>query len=111
MGLGIDIIEISRFIPFKKSRKDLFLLDNYSPAELDYCFSFQDPAPHLAGIFAAKEAVVKCWVKEKITLSAVEIKKEPSGRPVVWINHRRQKLILVSISHSNKIALAIAIKQ
>ena len=57
-GLGIDIVETHRFTLFK-SRDDQFLLDNYSAEELAYCFSFKDPSEHLAGTFAAKEAVFK----------------------------------------------------
>lgn len=109
-GLGIDIVEISRLIPFK-SRDDRFLTNNYSTTELDYCFSFKDPGPHLAGIFAAKEAVLKALGGDKIRLPLIEIRREKSGQPVVWIKNRRQRSILVSISHTAKTSIAVAIKR
>ena len=110
-GLGIDILKIKRFDSFSKTRNNRFLLNNYSKRELDYCFSFKNPAPHLAGTFAAKEAVFKTLRQNNIFLSLIEIRRNKSGKPEVWIKNRRQKLILVSISHTAKIALAIAIKQ
>lgn len=109
-GLGADIVEINRFTPFKKERGDRFLLNNYTAAELDYCFSFKDPVPHLAGTFAAKEAVFKSLGKEKLLFSVIEIRREKSGLPTVWIKNRRQRKILVSISHTNKNCIAIVHK-
>ena len=110
-GLGIDILEIKRFDSFGKSRDSRFLLDNYSKKEIDYCFSFKNPAPHLAGNFAAKEAVFKALGQNNILLSLIEIRRNKNGRPEVWIKNRRQKSILLSISHTANIATAIVTKQ
>lgn len=110
-GIGIDILEIKRFDSLGKSRDSRFLLDNYSKKEIDYCFSFKNSAPHLAGIFAAKEAVFKTLKRDNILFSLIEIRREKNGRPMVWIKNRHQKSIFVSISHTTKIAIAIAIKQ
>ena len=110
-GLGVDIEEISRFLSFKKDRVALFLLNNYTQSELDYCFSFKDPSPHLAGVFVAKEAVFKAMGQKNILLSSIEIRRDKNGRPRVWIKNRHQKSILISISHTANISLAVAIKQ
>lgn len=110
-GLGIDILEIRKFDLFNKSRNSRFLLNNYSKKELTYCFSFKDPGPHLAGIFAAKEAIFKTLGRDDILFSLIEIRRGKNGRPIVWIKNRYQKSIFVSISHTAKIAIAIAIKQ
>ena len=58
-GIGIDIIEISRFRLVVRKGKNRFLENTFSEAERTYCFSYRDPAPHFAGTFAAKEAVEK----------------------------------------------------
>lgn len=108
-GIGIDIVEVSQFFPFKKNRKDRFLQNNYSVAELDYCFSFKNPDPHLAGIFAAKEAVFKALGQNNILSASVEIRRDKNGQPTVWIKNRRQKSVLISISHTTKTAVATAI--
>lgn len=109
-GLGIDILEIKRFTPLKKNKLHHFLQNNYSRAELDYCFSFKNPGPHLAGIFTAKEAVLKTLGRDNVLLSSIEIKRNKNGRPIAWIKGQRQKSIFISISHTEKIAIAIAIK-
>ena|SRR3989344_7377881 len=111
LGLGIDILETKRFDSFGKSRNSRFLLNNYSKKEIDYCFSFKNPALHLAGTFAAKEAVFKVLGQNDILLSLIEIRRNKSGKPEVWIKGHRQKSMSVSISHTAKIAAAIAIKQ
>jgi len=79
-GLGIDILEIKRFGSLGKARNNRFLLNNFSKRELDYCFSFKNPAPHLAGDFAAKEAVFKTLGKNNILLSLIEIRRNKSGK-------------------------------
>jgi phosphopantetheine--protein transferase-like protein len=110
-GIGIDIVETERFLPFEKERENRFLIDNFSKRELDYCFAFCDSSIHLAGTFSAKEAVWKALSNKNILQSTIEIRRDTNGKPEVWIKNRRQKSILVSISHTTKIATAIAIKQ
>ncbi len=110
-GLGIDVIEIERFASFKKNSNNRFLLNNYSKAELNYCFSFKNPKSHLVGIFSAKEAVFKTLGRDDILFSLIEIRRNRSGKLEVWIKNRYQKSIFISISHTAKIAIAIAIKQ
>jgi len=110
-GIGIDIAETKRFFPFSKDRENRFLVSNFSKGELDYCFSFHDPTEHLAGTFAAKEAVVKAIGKQKLLQSTIEIRREKSGMPSVWIANKKQKSIFISISHTKDIATSIAIQQ
>jgi phosphopantetheine--protein transferase-like protein len=108
-GLGIDIVEVKRFKVFK-NKKDNFLFNNFSKQELDYCFSYKDPGTHLAGTFAIKEAVWKALGQKKLLSSTIEIRRDKTGQPTVWLNHKQQTSILVSISHTAKTAVAIAIK-
>lgn len=109
-GIGIDIIESDKFKRFKKNPRDRFLTNNYSRLELAHCFSFHDPRLHLAGIFAAKEAVFKTLGK-KTPQSAIEVRKNKDGSPEIWIKNTRQRSILVSISHTEKFSIAVAIRQ
>ena len=111
-GLGVDILEIKRFVPFRKDRNNRFLKGNFSKKELSYCFAFKNPVPHLVGTFAAKEAVFKALGKKNNFLfSKLEIRREKNGEPKVWLNNRPQKSILISISHTATMAIAIAIKK
>ena len=108
-GLGVDIEQIKRFKILSKRNNNRFLKNNFSKIELDYCFSFNDSATHLAGTFAAKEAIFKS-IGKNILLSEIEVRREKNGNPTVWIKDLRQSKIIVSISHTKNLALAIAIK-
>jgi len=110
-GIGIDIVEIKRFLPFKKDKGNRFLTNTFTQKELDYCFSFCDSETHLAGTFSAKEATWKALGKTGILQSKIEIRRNNFGKPEVWINNRRQTSILVSITHEKSVAVAIAVKQ
>lgn len=106
-GIGIDMIEIRRFRGFGKNNR--FLKNNFSKEELDYCFSFKDSATHLAGTFATKEAVIKILTRS-VPLALIEVKRNRNGKPEIFIKNRREKSIMVSISHTEKLALAFTIK-
>ena len=97
--------------PFKKASKSRFLSNTFSPHELAYCFSFKDYSPHLAGTFAAKEAVHKALGTSGTPLSSLEIRRQKNGQPAVWIKGRFQKSILVSISHTKALAVAAAFRK
>ena len=65
-------------------------------------------AEHLAGIFAAKEAVFKALKKKPEWLS-VELKYEDSGAPILNLSNDLAQKILhsdVSISHDEDYAIA-----
>ena len=109
--LGIDLIEIKRFSAAKNNRQNKFLLNNYSQKELDYCFSFKNSGPHLAGTWAAKEAVFKILGRDDILFSSIEIRRRKNGQPTIWLSNHQQKSIAVSISHTAKLAIAIALKK
>lgn len=109
LGLGIDIVEIKRFQEFSQNRNSRFLVNNFTKKELDYCFSFKDCATHLAGTFVAKEAVFKSLGKD-ILFSKIEVRREKNGNLTIWIKNRKQNRTIVSVSHTDKLALAIAVK-
>ena len=110
-GFGIDVVDVKRFARFRLSRDHRFLTDTFSRAEIEYCYSFTDPAPHLAGTFAAKEAVFKALERGDILLSSIEIRRSKSGAPGVFVSGRVKKAVLVSISHTATLAVAAAIRR
>lgn len=107
-GIGIDIIEVRRLR--KLNKKSTFLNNVFTKAELEYCFSFRFPAPRLAGRFAVKEAVIKASA-DRIFLKDIEVRRAKDGQPKVWIRGRQNKNILVSISHTDSLACAIAYRK
>lgn len=110
-GLGVDVIEICRFNQYTKNINSKFLLNNFTQQELDYCFSYADVATHLAGTFAAKEAVFKAFNIKNLPQAVIEIRRNSDGRPAVWIKNNQHKKILISISHTQEFAVAVAIKK
>jgi holo-[acyl-carrier protein] synthase len=109
LGVGIDAVEIKRFAELVQDRQHPFWSNNFSKNELDHCFAFQDPTPHLAGTFAAKEAVSKALDASQQALSEIEIAHLPSGAPQVSVKNQKRPDILISITHIETTATAIAI--
>lgn len=110
-GIGLDIAEVERFRLLIKQRKLHLLNKMFSSTERRYCFSYADAAPHLAGTFAAKEAVIKARQGAALPLASIEVRRQKSGKPEVWIRGHRSKSLLISISHSREIACAIALQK
>jgi len=116
-GLGNDIIEIQRLRGSIERHGLHFLNRLFSQKEQDYCYRFQDPTPHFAGRFAAKEAIAKALgtgFGASLSWLDIEITNDAHGKPVVHLsetvkkNHNNVK-ILLSISHCNEYATAVAI--
>jgi len=105
--IGTDIIEISRLRkkPLESNRS--FYESIFSHLEIEHCKKFSDPYTHLAGLFAAKEAIIKSFNKP-ITMKQIEISWNASGKPIVNISNRQINNIKISISHSNLFAIAVA---
>ena len=59
VGLGIDATDIPRVAALVERYGDRFLQRVFTEGEIAYCTRRRNPAPHLAGRFAAKEAAMK----------------------------------------------------
>lgn len=110
-GIGIDSTEVHRFKNLKRSDDKHFFAHTFTEEELDYCFSYTDPAPHLAGTFAAKEAVRKVYGDEPIAFTDIEVRHRASGKPEIWMNGTCVRTLLVSITHTATNAIAVALNQ
>lgn len=116
-GLGTDILEISRMRSSIERHGLHFLNRLFSQKEQDYCYKYQDPTPHFAGRFAAKEAVAKAFgtgFGAQLSWHDIEIINDQLGKPVVILSATIQKKynnpkIHISISHCTTYAMATAI--
>jgi holo-[acyl-carrier-protein] synthase len=108
--VGTDIIEIQRFRRRPLKTNMSFYNSIFNKSELMYCLKYSDPYPHLAGIFAAKESVVKCFNKQ-LRMLDISIDRSKDGKPTVIINCYQNKnfKIEISISHTRSLAVAVAI--
>jgi len=58
LGIGIDIIGVSRFRRKKYEENRNFYKKIIVKSEINYCLKFKNSAERFAGIFAIKEAVI-----------------------------------------------------
>jgi holo-[acyl-carrier protein] synthase len=121
LGHGIDIVETARIRKMVEDHGGHFLDRVYTPREQAYCAKSQKRYfEHLAGRFAAKEAVLKVlgtgW-RGGIAWTDIEILPEPSGQPKVTLTGECRRIALeqgitrwhLSISHIETHATASAI--
>lgn len=121
VGHGIDLVETSRIAQMVAEHGERFLQRCFTEQEQRYAAA--NPArqaEHLAGRFAAKEAVLKAlgtgW-SGGIAWTDVEVVRQASGRPSILLHGRcadlaRQQGItqwLLTISHVRSHAMASAI--
>ena len=118
LGLGIDIIEISRIKKSVDEYGEKFLQKVFTQDEISYCNSKYNKHQHYAARFAAKEAVYKAlasgW-KEGLRWKDIEIQNDNSGMPSVKLYGKLKSFISnnaelkISISHSDNYVTAVAI--
>ena len=118
VGIGNDIIEIERIE--KAISKEGFKNKVYTQKELENIEKRGDRVETYAGIFSAKEAISKAigtGVRE-FSLTDLEILNDDLGKPYVAVSEKLDKIIKdkkedyqieISISHSKKYAIAMAI--
>ena len=111
LNVGTDIIEVKRFRSKPlNDRNTGFYHSVFTKSEMKYCAKFSDPYPHLAGIFAAKESILKCLNKPTKMID-IEIIHGQYGKPTAVIRRKRKNIISarISISHTKSLAIAAAI--
>lgn len=120
VGHGIDLVDIARIERLLAEHPDRFPSRCFTASELAHAGVGRSRAQHLAGRFAAKEAVLKALgtgLSGGIEWTEVEIAPADSGAPVVRLHGRAGEVAsslgvrewLVSISHSASHAMASAI--
>ncbi len=117
---GIDLVECERIRQLAERYGDRFLTRIFTERELAYCLPRKRKWEHLAGRFAAKEAILKVlgtgW-RDKIAWTDMEIVNDPGGQPRVTLSGESQEIcrkqgiskMLISISHTEHYATASAI--
>ncbi len=118
LGIGNDIVETARIQAVLTRYSQRFLNRVFTSYEQDYCLKRKEPALHLAGRFAAKEAIVKALgtgFSQGLTWLDIEIRNHPTGKPIAIFSPFAQELfgdlttLHVSLSHCQQYATAFAI--
>src|SRR5215813_3823276 len=89
LGVGIDIIEVSRIAASYEKFGERFLNRILHPPEINYCLSHKEPAPFLAARFAAKEAISKAFgtgIGAQLGWQDMEVGRKESGEPFVILH-------------------------
>jgi len=103
-GIGIDIEETDSMPRANDFREETFYKMNFSSSEIAYCILQPDPYASFAGLFAAKEAIVKADNSYKSKgFNRIVIEHSETGKPV----HSNFNL---SISHTKNISIAVAVR-
>ena len=110
LGIGIDIIEVSRFRKKQYEENKNFYKKIFVKSEINYCIKFKNSAERFAGKFAIKEAMIKS-ISEKIGFLDIETSHLKS-KPIVKIKKSQEKYnFIASISHENDFAVAVVISE
>lgn len=113
MGIGIDVIQISR-IEAALHRRPRLEQRCFSEQEREYCNSRRRPGQHYAARFAAKEAVAKAlqtsvrWREIEVIGSGGPPRVRLSGGTAAVAAGRD---VAISMSHSGDVAVAAVIVQ
>ena len=91
LGLGIDFLETSR-VERELAQGEWLLEDGiFTPEEILYCSSTDQPARRFAACFAAKEAALKALgirVTDLAMFREVEVGPGAGGGPEIWLRQR-----------------------
>ena len=120
VGLGTDIVEVERIAKMIADHGDHFLESVFTPGEIAHCSGRRESAPHYAGRWAAKEAVMKVLgtgFTNEVGWTDIEVVTQPSGQPVIALHGTTRQVadrlgvvnVLVSLSHTKHYATATAI--
>lgn len=122
-GAGIDLVSLREFDSIVGDSLSYFLDRHFTATERDYCEKRAGPPLlHLAGHYAAKEAMIKALdsshlyrpaLLPKIDYREIEVIHDPQGRPSFHFSGKIRQLMadlqatpFLSISHDGDYAVA-----
>ncbi|MFQ5780235.1 MAG: holo-ACP synthase [Nitrospiria bacterium] len=122
VGIGIDLVKISRIEEMTQRWGDRFLDRVFTPAERAYCHLRKRPHIHYAARFAVKEAMLKALgtgLRGGVRWKEIETIRTPTGKPEVRVSGKTRQLaeeervsqIFASITHDDDYAVGQVILQ
>ncbi len=122
LGVGCDILDVSRMERELAREGGGFRDDVFTPAERAWCEKQRHPARHYAARFAAKEALIKALgqiPESGVHWSEMEIEIDPGGGARVNLTGRMRALatelgverIMVSFSGTDTATMAVVITE
>jgi holo-[acyl-carrier protein] synthase len=123
LGLGSDLIEISRIQASVEQYGERFLHRVFTTGEIAFCQrKKKHAAESFAARFAAKEAVAKALgtgISRGISWREIEVRREPGKRPKVSLTGRAAeraaamgvRRLHLTLTHSRDIAMAVVLAE
>lgn len=119
---GVDLVEVARIASLLEEHGQRFLDRCFTAAEQAYAQDNRRRAEHLAGRFAAKEAVLKALgtgLSDGIAWTDVEVVRLDSGKPTIHLHARALEIASglgierwhLSISHTAGHAMASVVAE
>ena len=116
-GLGLDIVSVARIKRLHDEYGRQFAGRIFTPIEIEYCEKKNNPYPHLAARFAAKESLLKAvglGLRDGLSWQQIEVVNDPKGAPKLVLTGRASEILsemeiagtLLSISHTDDLAVA-----
>jgi len=120
IGIGSDIVKISRIEKLAERYGTRFLERIFTENEIGYASAKARPALHFAARFAAKEAFVKALgsgLRQGINWSDIEIINNDLGKPQFKLHNHAHSASLklknpaawLTLSHEQEFALAFVV--
>jgi holo-[acyl-carrier protein] synthase len=116
LGIGLDATDIPRVAAVLERYGERFLQRVFTAGEIAYCTQRRNPAPHLAGRFAAKEAAMKAlgtghsrgvlWKDIEVVRGGGPPRLQFHGGAARRADTMLVRRSLVTITHSDSLALA-----
>ena len=116
-AVGTDIVEVDRIKALSDKHGQRFFKHVFTQQEVDWCNQRRLPQVHLAGRFAAKEAIKKALMasgeERVIPMNSIEILRDENQPPevVIHCDLSHSYRIQISISHTDTLATAVAIAE
>ncbi len=121
LGLGSDLIEISRIEESLERYGERFMQRVYTAGEISFCQrKMKHAGESFAARFAAKEAAAKALgtgISKGVSWREIEVRREPGEPPSIVLSGRAAeraasmgvRRIQVTLSHSRDIAMAVVL--
>ena len=120
VGLGTDLVEISRIEQSIARYGERLLARVYTPGEIVFCRRKKNAAESFAARFAAKEAAAKALgtgISRGVSWQEIEVVRRPGERPEIVFHGRAAERAQamgvrnasLSLTHSRDVAMAVVI--
>jgi phosphopantetheine--protein transferase-like protein len=110
VACGVDLELVANLPDTLDPWEDPFYQTHFAPAEIAYCLLQNEPKPHFAARWCAKEALKKCEpALLGVDFHEIEVAREASGSPYLMHQNRRLPHAL-SLSHTSTTAVAVVVR-